>query len=78
MDRLPRLSIELFPAYVGYSGLSLGFQLAGIFGGGLAALIATALLRQYQTSSALAIYLAAALGLSTIAVLFSYHRMVKS
>jgi metabolite-proton symporter len=63
---------ELFPTKVSYSGVSLGFQLAGIFGGGLAPFIATGLLRQYGTPTAVAIYVAAALALSTAAVVFSF------
>lgn len=62
---------ELFPAQVGYSGVSLGFQLAGIFGGGLAPLIATALMRQFHTPTAVAIYVAGALVLTTVAVVYS-------
>lgn len=62
---------ELFPTNVGYSGLSLGFQLAGIFGGGLAPFIATELLRRYGTPTAVAIYIAAALALTTVAALLS-------
>ena len=65
---------ELFPTHVGYSGVSLGFQLAGIFGGGLAPFIATALMREYQTPTAVAIYVAGALGLTTVAVLLSLNR----
>ena len=63
---------ELFPAQVGYSGVSLGFQLAGIFGGGLAPLIATALMRQFHTPAAVAVYVAGALALTTVAVLYSF------
>ena len=63
---------ELFPVRVGYSGVSLGFQLAGIFGGGLAPLIATALLRQFHTPMAVAVYVAGALILTTVAVVYSF------
>lgn len=62
---------ELFPTNVRYSGISLGFQLAGIFGGGLAPLIAALLLNKYQTPTAVAIYVACALVLTTIAALIS-------
>jgi metabolite-proton symporter len=63
---------ELFPARVRYSGLSLGFQLAGIFGGGLAPFIATELLRQFRTPVAIAAYVACALALSVAAALISF------
>lgn len=65
---------ELFPTNVRYSGISLGFQLAGIFGGGLAPLIATSLLREFDTAMAISIYVALALTLTTIAMLMSGNR----
>lgn len=68
---LAALISELFPTHVRYSGISLGYQLAGIFGGGLAPLIAAALLKEYQSPTAIAIYVAAALALTTIAAFLS-------
>ncbi|CAN7295597.1 MFS transporter [Bosea sp. LjRoot237] len=62
---------ELFPTHVRYSGISLGFQLAGILGGGIAPLIATTLLREFQTPMAIAWYVAGALALTTISILLS-------
>ena len=35
---------ELFPMRLRYSGISFGYQVAGIFGGGLAPIVATALI----------------------------------
>jgi len=49
---------ESFPASVRYSGSSLGYQLASITAGGPAPIIATLLLRQYGTSTAIAWYIA--------------------
>ncbi|MGJ4931558.1 MFS transporter [Bradyrhizobium sp. HKCCYLS2038] len=68
---LAALISELFPTHVRYSGISLGYQLAGIFGGGLAPLIAAALLKEYQSPTAVAIYVAAALALTTVAAFLS-------
>ena len=49
---------EAFPASVRYSGSALGYQLASITAGGPAPLIATLLLREYGTSTAIAWYIA--------------------
>lgn len=62
---------ELFPTNVRYSGISLGFQLAGIFGGGLAPLIATWLLSEFHSSLAISVYVALALALTTTAMVSS-------
>ncbi|MCY1315162.1 Inner membrane metabolite transport protein YhjE [compost metagenome] len=62
---------ELFPTNVRYSGISLGFQLAGIFGGGLAPLIATWLLSEFNSALAISVYVALALALTTIAMITS-------
>lgn len=62
---------ELFPTNVRYSGISLGFQLAGIFGGGLAPLIATGLLATYASSTAVAVYVFLALGLTTVSIILA-------
>jgi metabolite-proton symporter len=62
---------ELFPTNVRYSGLSLGYQLAGIFGGGLAPLIATWLLKEYDSATAISVYVALALALTTLAMVMS-------
>src|SRR5215467_8316635 len=49
---------ESFPASLRYSGSSLGYQLASITAGGPAPIVATLLLREYGTSSAIAWYIA--------------------
>ena len=49
---------ESFPASLRYSGSSLGYQLASITAGGPAPIVATLLLREYGTSTAIAWYIA--------------------
>lgn len=65
---------ELFPTNVRYSGISLGFQLAGIFGGGLAPLIATWLLSTYDNAMAISVYVCLALTLTTLSIIFAGKR----
>jgi metabolite-proton symporter len=59
---------EQFPARVRYAGSSLAYTLAGIVGGGFAPLIITTLLKSYGSTLAISCYVAAALGLTLIAV----------
>ena len=40
---------EMFPTAVRYTGASMGYQLAGILGGALAPIIATALLDRFES-----------------------------
>ena len=61
-----QLFARQFPAAVRYSGISLGVQIAGVLGGGLAPMIATALLAQGGGSPHYVI--AYLLGLSAIAL----------
>jgi MFS family permease len=49
---------ESFPGRLRYSGASIGYQLASVFAGGPAPLIATALFGQYKTGMAVAAYIA--------------------
>ncbi|MFZ5869907.1 MAG: MFS transporter [Actinomycetota bacterium] len=63
---------ELFGTKVRYSGVSVGYQLSSILAGGLAPIIATALLARYGSGLAIAVYLAACGALSLVAV-GSYH-----
>ena len=66
---------ESFPGSVRYSGSALGYQLASITAGGPAPLIATFLLREYGTSTAIAVYIALCSVLSLICVfLLKEHR----
>ena len=50
---------EMFGTRVRYSGISLGYQGGSIFGGALALFIATWLFAQTQTSTSIAVYVAA-------------------
>lgn len=59
---------ELFPARVRYSGVNLGYQLSGIYGGSLAPIIAVALLDWSGGTLLIAIYMGLTL-LVTIATL---------
>ena len=49
---------ELFGTTVRYSGVSIGYQLASILAGGLAPIIAVALLAAYHSGYAIAVYVA--------------------
>ena len=59
---------ELFGTRVRYSGVSLGYQLAGVAGGALAPIISTALLAAYDSSLAVSLYVAAALLVTLVAL----------
>jgi MFS family permease len=55
----PALINELLPARLRYSGIGIGREVASVLGGGLAPVIATALLANYRSGLPIAIYLAA-------------------
>jgi metabolite-proton symporter len=59
---------ELFGTTVRYSGVSIGYQLASIVAGGLAPIIAVALLATFQTGYAVAVYVALAALVTVVAV----------
>jgi metabolite-proton symporter len=59
---------EMFPTHVRYSGASMGYQLAGVVGGALAPIIATALLSSFQSSVAVSVYSGAVLLLTVVCV----------
>jgi metabolite-proton symporter len=59
---------ESFPDRLRYSGSSLGYQLASITAGGPAPLIAIWLLQTFQTSQAIAVYLAIASVVSLVSL----------
>ncbi|MFT4393490.1 MFS transporter [Gordonia lacunae] len=65
----PSFFSELFTGKVRYSGLSIGHEVAAIFAGGVAPLIATGLLAWSGTYWPIAVYLALFGVLSTVAVL---------
>ncbi|MEV4730086.1 MFS transporter [Saccharopolyspora sp. NPDC049426] len=62
---------ELFGTRVRYSGSSIGYQLASVVAGGLAPLIATALLQFFDSALPVALYVAATTALTVIAVVIS-------
>ena len=62
---------ELFPTGVRYSGASLGYQVAGVLGGALAPLVSVALLKRFDTSAAVSLYVALALAVTVVAVLLA-------
>ena len=53
------LFFELFPARVRYTGISLGFQVAAVLGGGLTPLLAAALTQATGSTISVSIYIAA-------------------
>jgi metabolite-proton symporter len=62
---------EMFPTKVRYTGASMGYQLAGIFGGALAPIISVALLDRYDTSIVVSVYAVAMLLITIICVLLA-------
>jgi MHS family shikimate/dehydroshikimate transporter-like MFS transporter len=60
---------EQFPGELRYSGLSIGIQIAGALGGGLAPIIATSLIARFGSIQAVGVYLA---GLGLLAALSAY------
>ncbi|WP_280401882.1 MFS transporter [Nocardia carnea] len=59
---------EMFPTRIRYSGVSLGYQVTSIFAGSVAPFIATYLLREYNSWTPIAIYLAIAACISMVAI----------
>ena len=62
---------ELFATRVRVTGASLGFQFAGVFGGALAPIIATALVARYDSVMPVAVYLAVVCVLIAVAAFFA-------
>jgi metabolite-proton symporter len=62
---------EMFPTAVRYTGASMGYQVAGILGGALAPIIATALLNGYKSSVPVSIYVAAVLAVTVLCVVLA-------
>jgi MFS family permease len=65
---------ESFPGRLRYSGASIGYQLASVFAGGPAPLIAVALFAAFQTGTAVAFYILACAVVSIIAVALMKER----
>ncbi|MGV9870097.1 MFS transporter [Rhodococcus koreensis] len=64
----PAMMAEMFPTHMRYIGVSLGAQVTAIFAGSLAPIVATLLLRTYESWLPIAIYVAVAGLISTVAV----------
>lgn len=62
---------ELFPARVRYSGVNLGYQLSGIYGGSLAPIIAVALLDWSGTTLLIVAYMSVTLLVTIVTLAFS-------
>lgn len=65
----PAIMAEMFPTRMRYSGVSLGYQVTSIVAGSLAPIIATTLLRDYGSSTPVAVYLLLACCVTVVAVL---------
>jgi hypothetical protein len=65
---------ELFGTRVRYSGASLGSQMASVFAGGLAPLIATALMASYG-SNAVALYVVGMAAVTIVSVFAAVETM---
>jgi len=63
--------IEQFPTRVRYSGASIAYTWAGVFGGGIAPLMFGTLLRAYDSSVVLSLYLGAALSVTGLSLLLA-------
>jgi metabolite-proton symporter len=59
---------ELFSTELRYSGASMGYQVAGVLGGGIAPIVAIALVNAFGTSYAVSVYVLAMLALTLIAL----------
>lgn len=67
----PAIMAEMFPTRMRYSGVSLGYQVTAIVAGSMAPIIATTLLRNFESSVPIAFYLLAAAAVSFVALLFT-------
>jgi hypothetical protein len=62
---------ELFSTRLRYSGASMGYQIAGIFGGALAPIIAVKLVDATGSAFAVSAYVAAALAITGMGLAFA-------
>lgn len=65
----PAIMAEMFPTRMRYSGVSLGYQVTAIVAGSWAPLIGTALLREYDSWTPIAAYIAIAAAVSLLSAL---------
>jgi metabolite-proton symporter len=59
---------ELFSTKLRYSGASMGYQIAGVLGGGIAPLVSIALVEQFDTAYAVSFYVLAMIALTLVAL----------
>jgi MFS family permease len=59
---------ELFSTELRYSGASMGYQLAGVLGGGIAPIVAIALVEAFGTAYAVSVYVLAMMLLTLVAL----------
>jgi metabolite-proton symporter len=59
---------ELFSTELRYSGASMGYQLAGVLGGGIAPIVAIALVDRFDTAYAVSVYVLAMVVLTLVAL----------
>lgn len=69
----PAFFHELFSAEVRYSAMAIAHELAAVFAGGFAPLIATALLLQYGSSIPVSLYVIGLVLVTLVALVFSRH-----
>jgi metabolite-proton symporter len=62
---------ELFSTKLRYSGASMGYQLAGVLGGGIAPIVSIALVQTFHTAYAVSGYVLAMLALTLVALKFA-------
>jgi metabolite-proton symporter len=69
---------EMFPTRIRYSGVSLAAQISSIFAGSMAPLIAAALLKAYDSTTPISIYVAIAAIITIVSVLLARETKGKS
>lgn len=62
---------ELFSTELRYSGASMGYQIAGVFGGGIAPLVSIALVGAFGTAYAVSFYVLAMVVITLVALAFA-------
>ena len=67
---------ELFRTRVRYSGASLGYQIGSMFGGGLAPLVAMAILQHFHSTFGVSLYMAAASAVTIVSMMLLGNRRV--